>query len=157
MSYCKLVTLIFKDWLFSMMWYMQLFKSAREVSKFASMALVDIDSEDVQVYVKYFDITLIPSTVFFFNAQHMKMDSGWVNALANATLYSNLLLWCAWFSCLFVSMNRSADHTKWVGSFHRKQDVIDVVEVTFCSCHATEYITLLTYKIMFSSVSRLAR
>lgn len=53
---------------------MQLAKSAREVSKFASVALVDIDSEDVQVYVKYFDITLIPSTVFFFNAHHMKMD-----------------------------------------------------------------------------------
>uniref|UniRef100_A0A7N0VJT5 Thioredoxin-like protein 4B n=1 Tax=Kalanchoe fedtschenkoi TaxID=63787 RepID=A0A7N0VJT5_KALFE len=78
-----------------------LYKSAREVSKFATIALVDIDSEDVQVYVKYFDITLIPSTVFFFNAQHMKMDSG------------------------------SADHTKWVGSFHRKQDVIDVIEMIF--------------------------
>ncbi|KMT19436.1 hypothetical protein BVRB_1g010670 isoform A [Beta vulgaris subsp. vulgaris] len=51
-------------------------KSARDVSKFARVALVDIDSEDVQVYVKYFDITLIPSTIFFFNAHHMKMDSG---------------------------------------------------------------------------------
>ncbi|XP_006480200.2 uncharacterized protein LOC102626806 isoform X2 [Citrus sinensis] len=73
-------------------------KSSRDVSKFADVALVDIDSEDVQVYVKYFDITLIPSTVFFFNAHHMKMDSG------------------------------TADHTKWVGAFHRKQDFIDVVE-----------------------------
>ncbi|CBI37269.3 hypothetical protein VitviT2T_009991 [Vitis vinifera] len=76
-------------------------KSAREVSKFATVALVDIDSEDIQVYVKYFDITLIPSTVFFFNAHHMKMDSG------------------------------SADHTKWVGAFDRKQDFIDVVEAIF--------------------------
>ncbi|KAJ4728523.1 Thioredoxin-like protein [Melia azedarach] len=76
-------------------------KSAREVSKFANVALVDVDSEDVQVYVKYFDITLIPSTVFFFNAHHMKMDSG------------------------------TADHTKWVGAFHRKQDFIDVVEAIF--------------------------
>ncbi|KAG5567323.1 hypothetical protein RHGRI_002776 [Rhododendron griersonianum] len=75
-------------------------KSAREVSKFATVALVDIDSEEIQVYVKFFDITFIPSTVFFFNAHHMKMDSG------------------------------SADHTKWVGAFHRKQDFIDVVEVT---------------------------
>ncbi|KAK9139756.1 hypothetical protein Scep_009437 [Stephania cephalantha] len=73
-------------------------KSAREVSKFVDIALVDIDSEDVQVYVKYFDITLIPSIVFFFNAHHMKMDSG------------------------------TADHTKWIGSFQRKQDFIDVVE-----------------------------
>ena len=53
-------------------------KTAREVSKFATVALVDVDSDDVQVYVKYFDITLIPSTVFFFNAHHMKMDSGYI-------------------------------------------------------------------------------
>ncbi|XP_077215251.1 uncharacterized protein LOC143849868 [Tasmannia lanceolata] len=76
-------------------------KSAREISKFASVAIVDTDSEEIQVYVKYFDITLIPSTIFFFNAHHMKMDSG------------------------------TADHTKWVGAFHRKQDFIDVVEAIF--------------------------
>ncbi|XP_068648706.1 uncharacterized protein [Aristolochia californica] len=76
-------------------------KSSREVSKFSSIALVDIDSEEIQVYVKYFDITLIPSTVFFFNAHHMKMDSG------------------------------TADHTKWIGTFLQKQDFIDVVEVIF--------------------------
>ncbi|KAF8388358.1 hypothetical protein HHK36_027024 [Tetracentron sinense] len=76
-------------------------KSAREVSKFATVALVDIDSEEIQVYVKYFDITFIPSTIFFFNAHHMKMDSG------------------------------TADHTKWIGAFHRKQDFIDVVEAIF--------------------------
>ncbi|CAL9006066.1 unnamed protein product [Prunus brigantina] len=76
-------------------------KTAREVSKFAAVALIDIDSEDIQVYAKYFDITLIPSTVFFFNAHHMKMDSG------------------------------TADHTKWVGAFQRKQDFIDVVEAIF--------------------------
>ena len=56
----------------------QLSKSPREVSKFASVALVDIDFDEIQVYVKYFDITFIPSTVFFFNAHHMKMDSGYV-------------------------------------------------------------------------------
>jgi len=55
----------------------QLSKAARDVSKFATVALVDVDSEDIQVYVKYFDITLIPSTVFFFNAHHMKMDYGY--------------------------------------------------------------------------------
>ncbi|KAF6171042.1 hypothetical protein GIB67_014622 [Kingdonia uniflora] len=74
-------------------------KSAREVSKFAVVSLVDMDSDDIQVYVKYFDITLMPSTIFFFNAHHMKMDSG------------------------------TADHTKWIGAFHKKQDFIDVVEV----------------------------
>ncbi|RHN80661.1 putative Dim1 family, thioredoxin-like protein [Medicago truncatula] len=76
-------------------------KAAREVSKFATVALVDVDSPDIQVYVKYFDITLIPSTLFFFNAHHMKMDSG------------------------------TADHTKWIGAFHKKQDFIDVVETIF--------------------------
>ncbi|KAL5069213.1 hypothetical protein RYX36_020100 [Vicia faba] len=76
-------------------------KAEREVSKFATVALVDVDSQDIQVYVKYFDINLIPSTVFFFNAHHMKMDSG------------------------------TADHTKWIGVFHKKQDFIDVVETIF--------------------------
>ncbi|GJV23126.1 thioredoxin-like protein 4B [Tanacetum coccineum] len=76
-------------------------KAEVDVSKFAKIALVDVDSEDIQVYLKYFDITFIPSLVFFFNAHHMKMDSG------------------------------SADHTKWVGAFHRKQDFIDVVEEIF--------------------------
>ncbi|KAF5458253.1 hypothetical protein F2P56_022295 [Juglans regia] len=77
-------------------------KSAREVSKFANVVLVDIDSDEIQVYASYFDITFIPSTVFFFNAHHMKMDSG------------------------------TADHTKWVGAFHKKQDFIDVVEIYVC-------------------------
>ncbi|GAB4841314.1 Thioredoxin-like protein 4B [Ancistrocladus abbreviatus] len=76
-------------------------KSSRDVSKFASIALVDVNSEDIQAYLKYFDITLMPSTVFFFNAHHMKMDSG------------------------------TADHTKWIGAFHRKQDFIDVVEAIY--------------------------
>ncbi|OAY71723.1 Thioredoxin-like protein 4B [Ananas comosus] len=76
-------------------------KSSREISNFATVALVDIDAEEIQVYVNYFDITYLPSTVFFFNAHHMKMDSG------------------------------TADHTKWIGSFHRKQDFIDVVEAIY--------------------------
>eukprot|EP00252_Welwitschia_mirabilis_P004394 TRINITY_DN1474_c0_g2_i3.p1 TRINITY_DN1474_c0_g2~~TRINITY_DN1474_c0_g2_i3.p1 ORF type:complete len:152 (-),score=21.73 TRINITY_DN1474_c0_g2_i3:79-534(-) len=76
-------------------------KTAHDVSKFAEIALVDIDSEEIQVYIKYFDITLIPATIFFFNAHHMKMDSG------------------------------TPDHTKWIGSFLRKQDFIDVVEAIF--------------------------
>ncbi|XP_018820318.2 thioredoxin-like protein 4B isoform X3 [Juglans regia] len=79
----------------------KLCKSAREVSKFANVVLVDIDSDEIQVYASYFDITFIPSTVFFFNAHHMKMDSG------------------------------TADHTKWVGAFHKKQDFIDVVEAIY--------------------------
>ncbi|EFJ38588.1 hypothetical protein SELMODRAFT_139765 [Selaginella moellendorffii] len=76
-------------------------KSSRELSKFASIALVDVDAQEIQVYLHYFDITLIPATVFFFNSQHMKMDSG------------------------------TPDHTKWIGAFHSKQDFIDVVETIY--------------------------
>ncbi|XP_042005716.1 thioredoxin-like protein 4B isoform X2 [Salvia splendens] len=75
-----------------------LYKSVKDVSKFVTVALVDTTEEEIQVYLKYFDITYVPSIVFFFNAHHMKMDSG------------------------------SADHTKWVGTFQRKQDFVDVVE-----------------------------
>ena len=66
---------------------MQLSKLAREVSKFASVALVDIDSNEIQVYVKYFDITFIPSTVFFFNAHHMKMDFGYMDYLPHPSYF----------------------------------------------------------------------
>ena len=67
---------------FSSLFWEQLSKSVREVSKFATIAVVDIDSMDIQVYVKYFDITFIPSMVFFFNAHHMKMDSGYSFSLS---------------------------------------------------------------------------
>ena len=66
---------------------MQLSKSAREVSKFGRVALVDIDSNEIQVYVKYFDITFIPSTVFFFNAHHMKMDFGYMDYLPPSSYF----------------------------------------------------------------------
>ncbi|VAH94390.1 unnamed protein product [Triticum turgidum subsp. durum] len=84
-------------------------KSSWDISKFATVALVDMDSEEIQVYVDYFDITLVPAIIFFFNAHHMKMDSG------------------------------TPDHTKWIGSFSSKQDFIDVVECLYlrflvCNC-----------------------
>jgi hypothetical protein len=60
------------------MLFQQLAKSSWDISKFATIALVDMDSEEIQVYVDYFDITLVPATIFFFNAHHMKMDSGYV-------------------------------------------------------------------------------
>ena len=70
---------------------MQLSKSAREVSKFASVALVDID------------ITFIPSTIFFFNAHHMKMDFGYPSPLFlffgccyYIYIFNKTLAWISW-------------------------------------------------------------
>jgi len=42
----------------------------------ARIYLIDVDQ--MPVYVNYFDISLIPSTIFFFNAQHIKVDWGQV-------------------------------------------------------------------------------
>ena len=47
-------------------------KNHHAVSQMADVYLVDADL--VPVYTQYFDITLIPATLFFFNGQHMKVD-----------------------------------------------------------------------------------
>ncbi|KAM4045017.1 thioredoxin-like protein 4B isoform 1-T4 [Anomaloglossus baeobatrachus] len=74
-------------------------KTSHDLSKMAAIHLVDVDK--VPVYRQYFDISYIPSTVFFFNGQHMKVDYG------------------------------SPDHTKFIGSFKTKQDFIDLIEVIY--------------------------
>ncbi|XP_045389140.1 thioredoxin-like protein 4B isoform X2 [Lemur catta] len=50
-------------------------KTSSDLSKMAAIYLVDVDQ--TPVYTQYFDISYIPSTVFFFNGQHMKVDYGW--------------------------------------------------------------------------------
>ncbi|CAM1320014.1 TXNL4B (predicted) [Pycnogonum litorale] len=74
-------------------------KSNQLLSKMAEIYIIDISS--VPVYTHYFDITYIPSTVFFFNGQHMKVDYG------------------------------TPDYTKFVGTFKSKQDFIDLVEMVY--------------------------
>ncbi|KAM8955043.1 thioredoxin-like protein 4B isoform 1-T1 [Lycaon pictus] len=49
-------------------------KTSPDLSKMAAIYLVDVDQ--TPVYTHYFDISYIPSTVFFFNGQHMKVDYG---------------------------------------------------------------------------------
>ncbi|OAO18175.1 thioredoxin-like protein [Blastocystis sp. ATCC 50177/Nand II] len=76
-----------------------LYKAQIPVSRMADIYIVDVD--DVPIYTQYFDISLIPAIIFFYNATHIKIDC-----------------------------NRP-DNTKWIGSFESKQDFVDVVETVY--------------------------
>ncbi|RLN78656.1 hypothetical protein BBJ28_00019402, partial [Nothophytophthora sp. Chile5] len=52
----------------------QLARCERELSKMARLCLVE--AEQLPIYCQYFDISLIPATIFFVNGQHMKVDYG---------------------------------------------------------------------------------
>lgn len=47
----------------------------QDLANMADIYIIDADS--MPIYVQYFDITLIPATVFFYNGQHIKVDYGW--------------------------------------------------------------------------------
>lgn len=76
-------------------------KCERLVQRMAVVRAVEADAPATAVYVRYFDVTLLPSVVFFFNGRHLKCDYG------------------------------TQDHTKWVGPFRDKQDFVDLVEVLY--------------------------
>ncbi|GFS44598.1 thioredoxin-like protein 4B [Nephila pilipes] len=76
-----------------------LLKTEELLSDMATIATCNVD--DVPEYVDYFEIFHIPSTVYFFNAHHIKIESG------------------------------MPDNAKYIGPFENKQDFIDLVEVVY--------------------------
>ncbi|KXN74944.1 DIM1-domain-containing protein [Conidiobolus coronatus NRRL 28638] len=74
-------------------------KSHKLVSKFAE--IYTIESDNCPEYIEYFEIYTLPTTIFFFNSNHLRIDFG------------------------------TLDNTKFVGNFQIKQDFIDLVEVLY--------------------------
>ncbi|GFQ82575.1 thioredoxin-like protein 4B [Trichonephila clavata] len=76
-----------------------LLKTEGLLSSMATIATCNVN--DVPEYVDYFEITYIPSTVYFFNTHHIKIESG------------------------------MPDNAQYIGPFENKQDFIDLVEVVY--------------------------
>ncbi|XP_057568838.1 thioredoxin-like protein 4B isoform X2 [Hippopotamus amphibius kiboko] len=72
-------------------------KTSSDLSKMAAIYLVDVDQ--TPVYTHYFDISYIPSTVFFFNGQHMKVDYG--------SRRDTPATWLRWGSKVSISFSQS--------------------------------------------------
>lgn len=51
---------------------LKLYRCERLLSKMSCIYTVDVNA--VPLYTEYFEISLIPATIFFFNATHMKVD-----------------------------------------------------------------------------------
>uniref|UniRef100_A0ABI7WBR5 Thioredoxin like 4B n=1 Tax=Felis catus TaxID=9685 RepID=A0ABI7WBR5_FELCA len=79
-------------------------KTSSDLSKMAAIYLVDVDQ--TPVYTHYFDISYIPSTVFFFNGQHMKVDYG-VKSCCQARAPSQTALVA---SCGFLNPGQDGGH-----------------------------------------------
>jgi hypothetical protein len=99
-----------------------------------------IEANNVPMYLQYFDITLIPATIFFFNTQHMKVDYGYViwpiTILSIHNIASTLMLLFYTKHVLaniskYLYFTRTQDHTKFIGAFQLKQDFIDLIEVIY--------------------------
>ncbi|KAI9297017.1 thioredoxin-like 4B [Neoconidiobolus thromboides FSU 785] len=81
---------------------------SKSVINLSNMAVIftielelDKENETFQTYLNYFDINYIPSTIFFFNGHHIKIDYG------------------------------LPDHSKLIGTLKEKQDLIDLIECIY--------------------------
>ena len=75
----------------------------------AKIFLVDVDA--VPVYTSYFDVTLIPATIFFFHGEHVR-----------------------------ITDTKSPDNTKWIGSFQTKDNFSLLVETIYRKARHGRYI-----------------
>ena len=52
-------------------------KTENDLKNMAEIYTVEIDKNPI--YTNYFDVSLIPSTIFFFNSKHIKVDFGYLS------------------------------------------------------------------------------